>query len=189
MTALELVSVEKNGSSLWRSNRYLTIQEALDIQERQLKYSDHHPQGAAVRAEIEKRTDIEGCDRNVKLHISEINRRVPRGGDIEAVIKKLTPLTYWDKVKPISRVACSDISNTLNRDLPQFEGNLYITLGHSCNSQRHDLGYRDNTNPEAYEQAMLECIKYFKRLGYKACRARSTWQSDNRFRGAWVYCK
>lgn len=67
----------------------ITINEALAIQERQVRhYGCRFPGGeSALRAVMAGRTNIpDGVDRNAPISVLDINRMVPRGGDIENVV-------------------------------------------------------------------------------------------------------
>ena len=62
-------------------NITMTLREALDIQAKQVKhYSKYRSDLAEV---VAAETNVEGCDLDTPLSIFEINRLVPRGGDIE----------------------------------------------------------------------------------------------------------
>lgn len=67
----------------------LTINEALEIQAKQIRHYGPRFAGgeSALRAVMESRNKIPpGADRDEKISVIEINRMVPRGGDIEYVV-------------------------------------------------------------------------------------------------------
>lgn len=66
----------------------MTLQEALDIQKRHIEHYGHlHPQGVAgLAADMARRTNVEGMDLHVQRPVTEVNRYVPRGGDIEHLL-------------------------------------------------------------------------------------------------------
>lgn len=63
----------------------MTLREALEIQEKQIRHYAHlYPGGEdALRKVLKEKTDVEGQDLDVKRSIFDVNQRVPRGGDIE----------------------------------------------------------------------------------------------------------
>jgi hypothetical protein len=67
----------------------ITINEALEIQESQVKWYGHrYPGGVdALRKVMASKTKIpEGVHRDTPISIFEINRMIPRGGSIENVL-------------------------------------------------------------------------------------------------------
>lgn len=62
-------------------NYDMTPREALAIQARQVKHYAHCR--ADLAAFVSSQTDVTGIDLDKPLDIFEINRRIPRGGDIE----------------------------------------------------------------------------------------------------------
>jgi hypothetical protein len=66
----------------------MTLQEALDIQRKQIAHYGHlHPQGVAGLSKVmAARTNVEGMDLTIMRDVAEVNRYVPRGGDIEHIL-------------------------------------------------------------------------------------------------------
>ena len=66
----------------------MTLQEALDIQRRQIEHYGHlHPRGVEGLAEdMAARTNVEGMDLTTTRDVAEVNRYVPRGVDIEHIL-------------------------------------------------------------------------------------------------------
>jgi hypothetical protein len=75
----------------------LTIARAMDIQERRIAaYSSSYPGGeVALRAHLEYLTDVHGLDPDDLVDIFEANRRIPRGGAIEAVLSAARMGVCW----------------------------------------------------------------------------------------------
>ena len=66
----------------------LTPKEALEIQERHVKhYGEFYSGGVeALREKLKSMTNLDGIDLDVKYSVIEINKRIPRGGDIEYIV-------------------------------------------------------------------------------------------------------
>ena len=66
----------------------MTPREALQIQQRQIMhYADLFPgKLSGLEAAMEKRTNLEGLDLDKEYDIFTINKRIPRGGDIEFLV-------------------------------------------------------------------------------------------------------
>lgn len=66
----------------------LTPNEALEIQERHVKhYGDCYSGGVeALREKLKSMTNLNGLDLEQKYSVFEINKRIPRGGDIEYLV-------------------------------------------------------------------------------------------------------
>lgn len=66
----------------------MTLREALEIQSKQIKHYGHlHPQGVeGLAADMKARTRVEGMDLDAEMPVTEINRYVPRGSDIEFLL-------------------------------------------------------------------------------------------------------
>ena len=66
----------------------MTPREALQIQQRQIMhYADLFPgKLSGLEAVMEKRTNLNGLDLDKEYDIFTINKHIPRGGDIEAVV-------------------------------------------------------------------------------------------------------
>lgn len=65
----------------------ISLRDALECQERHVQhYGDMYPGGVeALRTAVAVRTNVKGMDLDAQLDIVEINRRVPRGHDIEVM--------------------------------------------------------------------------------------------------------
>ena len=62
-------------------NFRMTPREALAIQATQVQHYSRHR--ADLAEFVAAQTDVKGVDLDVELSMREINRRIPRGGDIE----------------------------------------------------------------------------------------------------------
>ena len=60
---------------------YMTLREALEIQARQVAHYSKFRSDLVVH--MAKLTDVGGCDLDAPMDIVEVNKRVPRGADIE----------------------------------------------------------------------------------------------------------
>lgn len=67
----------------------MTPRQALEVQEKHIKhYGSLYPGGEeALRKVIQSRTNLEGLEMDTEYCIGQvINRRIPRGGDIEFLV-------------------------------------------------------------------------------------------------------
>ena len=163
----------------------LSLRESLDIQRKSLDQFVCHPAYDRIKADTKANTFVDGLDLDEPMNMVEVNRLVPRGGAIEEIAKKYTPIEYWEpSEKTLSQVSMSVVANTLNRDLPAFNGDLYVTYGDGS-KPRFDIGYRRNDLPVEQQQAAMDAVfAYFKGLGYKTARERSNYRAVKQ---VWVY--
>ena len=59
----------------------MTPQEALEIQRKQIEHYKRHREDLADV--VAKLTDVKGLNLDEDMPVREINKRIPRGGDIE----------------------------------------------------------------------------------------------------------
>lgn len=66
----------------------LTPNEALEIQERHIKhYGEFYSGGVeSLRAKLKSMTNLDGLNLDQQYSVFEINKRIPRGGDIEYLV-------------------------------------------------------------------------------------------------------